>query len=190
MRGSNYNFTKYHTMIISIHASTWEAALTPVKASVDFLISIHASTWEAAISKSLMLFSVSISIHSSTWEAAPSVLAKTIYSINFNSRLYMRGSADTSKSICWFPDFNSRLYMRGSDIKIPYALFSLNFNSRLYMRGSITNLRLQRVRSISIHASTWEAAYTHFIKSFRLSYFNSRLYMRGSQCKSREVLKV
>ena len=128
----------------------------------------------------------------------------------FNSRLYMRGSKEQGMKQQEFFDFNSRLYMRGSGISdLSFDAF-LYFNSRLYMRGSVVfntewnrrtyfNSRLYMRGSsfgysicpgnvsISIHASTWEAAF-YRSSSHWSENFNSRLYMRGSQTRRRVVL--
>ena len=56
--------------IISIHASTWEAALNGIKPKQVIIISIHASTWEAARYCNRNYTAANISNHASTWEAA------------------------------------------------------------------------------------------------------------------------
>ena len=55
---------------ISIHASTWEAAISVDRDSTGRRISIHASTWEAAYIPMYPYLALLISIHASTWEAA------------------------------------------------------------------------------------------------------------------------
>ena len=121
----------------------------------------------------------------------------------FNSRLYMRGSMPTT-SLWWqHAYFNSRLYMRGSVYFLYTGMWKIYFNSRLYMRGSrypgginkqeqfqFTPLHERQLFlplascfsiSISIHASTWEAAPLGLWLFLGNPYFNSRLYMRGSE---------
>ena len=55
-------------------------------------ISIHASTWEAAREERKTWYEKHISIHASTWEAAERWQTSSKKYLNFNSRLYMRGS--------------------------------------------------------------------------------------------------
>ena len=100
--------------------------------------------------------------------------------INFNSRLYMRGSGNVApnprgdyrfqftplherqqaKAFRWTirKYFNSRLYMRGSRCVRFQCISGFYFNSRLYMRGSDGKMHFSLDVAISIHASTWEAA--------------------------------
>ena len=59
---------------------------------IGALISIHASTWEAAVRTGKNHEGYSISIHASTWEAACRTVFQRRVQTYFNSRLYMRGS--------------------------------------------------------------------------------------------------
>ena len=128
-------------------------------AAVTVIISIHASTWETApiqiqILKEHVLFQFT-PLH----ERQPTAQLMSLKSSsNFNSRLYMRGSSirallvNPEYSFQFTPlherqqlrqsgygswlYFNSRLYMRGSPCEeLPDTLMRY-FNSRLYMRGS------------------------------------------------------
>ena len=104
----------------------------------------------------------SISIHASTWEATVLVETLPIVQSYFNSRLYMIGNALR-------PLF--RLPPRQT-----FQFTPLHERQRYWFCYSSGQ------RTISIHASTWEA--TQVPNSIRLFivYFNSRLYMRGNTC--------
>ena len=165
---------------ISIHASTWEAAWTDQQAFPCLAISIHASTWEAAVRNWRRPRCTGISIHASTWEAAGTALILQQRSLHFNSRLSMRGSADSERFVAIM-----HISIHASTWEAAVLRWSLTepdtyFNSRLYMRGSLLCFFLFFLISISIHASTWEAARNPYAARSGIQYFNSRLYMRGS----------
>ena len=128
-------------------------------AAVTVIISIHASTWEAATIQIQILKEHVLFQFTPLHERQPTAQLMSLKSSsNFNSRLYMRGSSirallvNPEYSFQFTPlherqqlrqsgygswlYFNSRLYMRGSPCEeLPDTLMRY-FNSRLYMRGS------------------------------------------------------
>ena len=145
--------------IISIHASTWEAAACLWVSSRNRNISIHASTWEAAqiprASWPSCIFQFT-PLHERQPTAAVIAAAAIPFQFtplherqqlerrrkasetHFNSRLYMRGSIscciDTVYStIFQFTPLHERQLMSPLLLQI-----IKNFNLRLYMRGSNT----------------------------------------------------
>ena len=179
MRGSWERYGVRMAELISIHASTWEAADGACIPSQNKKISIHASTWEAASP-------VSVPIVSPIFQFTPLherqqflPLVRQIAFPYFNSRLYMRGSkTDSRNGHRWEFQFTP-LHERQPFCPHRRDILSY-FNSRLYMRGSGDNVYGWVNREISIHASTWEAATIKSKMYWQSSYFNSRLYMRGS----------
>ena len=85
------------------------------------IISIHASTWEAAVAQphfQAIVFNFNSRLY---MRGSLSVLHGAVNQVYFNSRLYMRGSASSYFGYRWRNDFNSRLYMRGSVFPPPAA---------------------------------------------------------------------
>ena len=94
----------------------------------------------------------------------------------------MRGSTSRSFSFVFATYFNSRLYMRGSAL-LPKVINKRSISIHASTWEAAFDARVFGVSdSISIHASTWEAAILEDLYTSRKSYFNSRLYMRGSTC--------
>ena len=135
MRGNLVLCRVKYVDIISIHASTWEAAFHQNKWFVGKSISIHASTWEAADDINMHQSKGEISIHASTWEAAIRIHRCREVSCYFNSRLYMRGSNDKKgygkAYLFQFTPLHERQQQSRQSRRA-----KRNFNSRLYMRGS------------------------------------------------------
>ena len=100
---------------------------------------------------------------------------------NFNSRLCMRGNTmDDSAQLqgIWFqftPLHNRQPQNSGSSP----GTFPFQFTP-IHERRRANGFHHAILHSISIHASTWEAAGSHTLWHFHHNYFNSRLYMRGS----------
>ena len=118
-----------------------------------------------------MILIFTISIHASTWEAARGFGLEREFISNFNSRLYMRGSVHTNVPISGTSYFNSRLYMRGS--------------KGVHLFGEYMN--------ISIHASTWEAAWAgreeQRTAEFQFTPLHERQPLVIAPCHSLEVFQ-
>ena len=145
---------------ISIHASTWEATRGGDTDGNRRHISIHASTWEATYTESLYCWYKPISIHASTWEAASFKHATeggriiSIHASTWEAALFL---TDLPRSL-WLFQFTP-LHERQPPSRYRYSKNTYYFNSRLYMRGSKSvHLCRSGANTISIHASTWEAA--------------------------------
>ena len=151
-------------------------------ATTKRIISIHASTWEAArmhFQQAVLTCNFNSRLYMrGSFKAIPKQRCKSFY---FNSRLYMRGSFPSSKDFFVYKKFQfTPLHERQQLIvskekllriisihastweaamyMISLTAISSHFNSRLYMRGS----------------AKWNQA------KAGNHYFNSRLYMRGS----------
>ena len=203
MRGNNsLNFDRVF-VVISILASAWEATYCFWHLSSDFRISIHASTWEAAVvietfgceyifqfmplherqpalaiaNSTTLLFQFtplherqpllysntalirSISILASAWEAtlARSQADGIRY---FNSRLCMRGNEE-------------RFCIDTNTYKFQFTpLHERQLGSQALITATHT-FQFTPLHERQLHATPLKA---------QLSYFNSRLYMRGNSC--------
>ena len=188
-------------------------------AAVTVIISIHASTWETATIQIQILKEHVLFQFTPLHERQPTAQLMSLKSSsNFNSRLYMRGSSirallvNPEYSFQFTPlherqlrefvddsdfyDFNSRLYMRGSQgIRTRKRVhFKFQFTP-LHERQQKVSVYCKQVDDISIHASTWEAAASNIAVVVSMSYFNSRLYMRGSHltencAEDREAISI
>ena len=161
MRGSTMDGDELDAILISIHASTWEAAKKPVALPTKqthfnsrlYMRGSRSPLRWAAIrpyfnSRLYMRGSrvreyddgtiKYISIHASTWEAALCNFASQKHNQYFNSRLYMRGSITYEVTLF---------------VVVLFQFTPLHERQRILYSASIHN-------HISIHASTWEAAYT------------------------------
>ena len=154
------------------------------------VISIHASTWEATIRKNWKVYINTIFQFTPLHERQHHDACAPCEVRDFNSRLYMRGSLLGVGGCRKGKDFNSRLYMRGSLYSRCHNRKEENFNSRLYMRGSVQHGWTIMVEQISIHASTWEAAASGTANSGTPTDFNSRLYMRGSAIEDGKTQRI
>ena len=161
MRGNSDCISHFSCRCISIHASIWEATAVQwpellCHTHFNSHLYMRGNGFGLNFANSPIIFQFAplhdrqrvativqiattpnISIHASTWEA-------------------------TLCAICTFcairSYFNSRLYMRGSTTSWIMFMMCLYFNSRLYMRGSRKHHLALAFYTISIHASTWEAA--------------------------------
>ena len=193
MRGSTMDGDELDAILISIHASTWEAAKKPValptkQTHFNSRLYMRGSRsplrWAAirpyfnsrlymrgsACGRATLDAGGGISIHASTWEAAYNTCTPKLQQVLFQfTPLHERQPASRGSSTAVF-HFNSRLYMRGSCWLSRCCKAVSYFNSRLYMRGS--GVAFQNVLHfiISIHASTWEAA------KFVLAFFRCSLF--------------
>ena len=165
---------------ISIHASTWEAARQASRHVDALTISIHASTWEAASSAFFSSFWSAFQftpLHERQPEPLPQRRRTWQFQFTPLHERQHHGRRRTGR----YPYFNSRLYMRGSKKAgcTTYQANAFQFTP-LHERQPITfevssnktlfqftplHERQQRLfdncgfhASISIHASTWEAA--------------------------------
>ena len=191
------------TVIISIHASTWEAATIQIQILKEHVLFQFTPLHERQPTAQLMSLKSSSNFNSRLYMRGSSIRALLVnpeYSFqftplherqpshrelrwrpwsNFNSRLYMRGSVFLMLFFVIIFYFNSRLYMRGSISAAQHLACSIHFNSRLYMRGSLIESHFCSVCQFQF---TPLHERQRLLSAFRssLRYFNSRLYMRGS----------
>ena len=135
MRGNSCSFGGCQTGYISIHASTWEAAVVIETFECEYIFQfmpLHERQPFSLLDHQCSM--LSISIHASTWEATEKHFP------------FLRD--------CLFqftPLHERQLTARSVTAKITH------FNSRLCMRGNFLILSFIRLDDISIHASAWEA---------------------------------
>ena len=149
-------------------------------AAVTVIISIHASTWEAATIQIQILKEHVLFQFTPLHERQPTAQLMSLKSSsNFNSRLYMRGSS--IRALLVNPEYSFQftpLHERQQLRQSGYGSW-LYFNSRLYMRGSLIESHFCSVCQFQF---TPLHERQRLLSAFRssLRYFNSRLYMRGS----------
>ena len=150
-------------------------------AAVTVIISIHASTWEAATIQIQILKEHVLFQFTPLHERQPTAQLMSLKSSsNFNSRLYMRGSGNSDWWwICFEISIHASTWEAAKASTYAEAVLTLFQFTPLHERQrNLSGCKYNR-RNISIHASTWEAA-RHAEHDKPDLYFNSRLYMRGS----------
>ena len=130
------NLQCYH-LIISIHASTWEATIYAIRTSVIFY------------------FNSRLYMRGNLFEAA--VHTSPGY---FNSRLYMRGNERRWYRWKQKAYFNSRLYMTGNCFRKSASVFLtvISIHASTW-EATVFMPPVTLDTTISIHASTWEATH-------------------------------
>ena len=137
-------------------------------AAVTVIISIHASTWEAAtiqiqILKEHVLFQFT-PLHERQQHSPQQIDALS----HFNSRLYMRGSRCCLDLFSVFSDFNSRLYMRGSLCSSVFSTSAL-----LFQFTPLHERQLQKYTIFSIKSTQFSTKPCFFIVTSRKVVFFS-----------------
>ena len=137
MRGNGCTVLNWILLVISIHASTWEATHKICDFALCIRISIHASTWEATGTMQRRCGRDVISIHASTWEATSHPQPGRLLLPHFNSRLYMRGNIAAVNLIHGMGISIHASTWEATRTYCAPGQTRLYFNSRLYMRGNL-----------------------------------------------------
>ena len=143
-------------MLVSIHASAWEATRPPVRGGAFQVVSIHASAWEATGQGPRDDGLLHVSIHASAWEAtelyAPLGL-RFVVSIHASAweATWPAPQAMPTNSFQSTPPHGRRLASR------KWPARPRRFNPRLRMGGDLPVADVRAHQHVSIHASAWEA---------------------------------
>ena len=165
-------------------------------------ILIHTSTWEATTVISTVINAIKFQFTPLHERQRAAVSEEWWGGLNFNSRLYIRGSQqwqqDYSKMVsisihastreatltayllaAFCINFNSRLYTRGDNTAFAASEMSADFNSRLYTRGDDREGREDKVLLYFNSRLYTRGDFVALCMATAVNYFNSRLYTRG-----------
>ena len=143
-----------YDLLISIHASAWDATIFAISDSVVKLISIHASAWDATRDKHER--GTETPIFQSTHPRGMRLAAPTKEALSFNISIHASAWDATRRPARTIPANNISIHASAWDATANSAPAGL-------------------IRMISIHASAWDATFFQLLKVNIICHFNPRI---------------